>query len=59
MNSSVRHLLDAFFAVCALLGIVISSVIPLLAALASLTWYSIRVYEWWKERKKNGNVGTN
>ena len=34
---------------------ILATVIPVLAALASLTWYVIRIHEWYKG-KKNGNI---
>lgn len=58
MNSTAKHVLDSVFAILSMIGIFITNLATFLAAIASLVWYGIRIYEWYKE-KKNVNIGNN
>jgi hypothetical protein len=60
LNEGIKALIDALAALGAGIGLmwllqITSSIISVLAALASLVWYSIRIYDRWKERKPHGN----
>lgn len=45
-----RHVMDT---ICAFLaGGAVLKVLPALAALASLIWYSLQIYTWWKNKDK-------
>lgn len=53
MSENLKHILDAIATGAALASL--AQIIPVLAALASLLWYCIRFYEYFKA-KKIGNV---
>jgi nitrogen fixation protein FixH len=55
LPESVKHILDLLAGVAAFLGVFLATTLPILAATASLIWYGIRIYEWYKA-KQNGNV---
>lgn len=63
LNEMMKTVMDALAVMGATVGIlgllqIVSGIITVLAALASLFWSYIRIYEWWKAKKegKNGNV---
>lgn len=50
MTDHIKHLCDAGAALCALGTFV--ELLPALAALLSVIWYLIRMYEWIVDRRK-------
>jgi hypothetical protein len=51
MSPFFKYLIDVAAAGIIALGIFLSKLIPVLAALAALSWYCIQIYSWWKEKK--------
>lgn len=55
ISDPVKNVLDAIAALTAAAGVFLSTIVPALAAVASLAWYGIRIYEWYKSKKESGN----
>lgn len=55
MNDTVKHWFDVGMLAATAAGVALNSVVAFLASVAALTWYTLRIYDWYKG-KTNGNV---